>query len=468
MSFIKLIKYFAHPSVKPQGFVVLTFTVLLCFACILFTTYMASSQLLDNQIIANYYRNKQAFANTESGINFLLDQLGDPVATQLLVANLPTTYTNIVHHYTVKVEEINPRKLAITAHGTSADGSAEQEINLEVDFYLHFPTPVAAVSVNGKLNLDDSALINDGCEGLEARDCQANANVADNMLVSNPSLEVEKTDACSGESVGVNLIADGVFKGNSSTKVITKIATEEGLERDDWGQTNIPIGSEVAGLTPDDTLDASSLFEATFSLAINEDNLYAFWDQSLKIDMTNGGDCSEELGQVSNEDHIIFIKGDCHISEFYAQQSKTSEHKIFTIGTVDSPKLVFIKGGTFITDSNTGISVLGMVYFLPAMQNLVDESGYLVDENGDFLASQQEAIQVLDLSIDMGDINVNGALLSEYKCSFSGDDKVVQNGTQQYFSARFDKLILETLYENLGFKATASGYRLVVGTWRDF
>ena len=453
--------------IREQGFAVLLSTLLLAMAAILFTVNMACSQLIDNQIIANYYRNNEAFANAESGVNFVLSQLDDPQRAQLLLNNLPVTYSSSASHYSVRVDKLTVNRLSITSDATSVDESAIRQINLEVDFYLNFPIPSAAVSANGKLNLDDSALVNDGCEGLNKSDCFASGNVAEDMLVSNPAIEIED-DECSGGSVGINVIADNVLKGASQEKIITTITTADGVQRYDWGKSESPESSYISEQPLEPDFKAGSLFEATFALPMNADNLDKIWDNAAQIDNSYGGDCSEQLQIIDEQKEIIYIKGDCDISQYYTQQSKTSENKVFTIGSAEHPKLVFIEGGTFKTQPNTGARVVGMLYFLPGKHELVDDNDNLVDLNGVLLADQADAIQMTDTSIDMGAVNVNGALLSEYKCSHDGYDKTDHNNSKQHFSARFDKLVLDKLYADLGVNPTGSGYRLAAGSWRDF
>lgn len=454
-------------SVKQQGFVILTSVVLLTLACIIFTTHMASSQLVDNQIIANYYRNNEAFANAESGINFVLSQLDDPEIAQILLSTLPVIYDSTSSHYSVAVQKVNASRLAIRSDGTSVDGSAKRQVSIEVDFYLNFPIPVAALSANGKLNLADSALINNGCEGLSSNDCHA-GNVAENMLISNPAIEVDGDEECSAGKVGSNVIAEEALKGDSPVKSIAKIIDEDGTERYDWGSVSISEGSEIGSLTPDLELNPSTLFEATLGAEMSEDNLDILWNNSLQIDMRNGGDCSDMLLDVGDQDTIIFIKGDCNISGFNATQSQTSENSVFTIGSVDNPKLIFIEGGTFIASTGTEASVVGMLYFLPGRYDLVDDVGNFIDLEGNPLDDFEAVIQVVEPSIELGTISVNGALLTEYQCSHDGYDTQALNVTDQHLSARFDRLVLNELYSDLGVAAIGSGYRLVPGTWRDF
>lgn len=454
---------------REQGFAVLIPAILLSVAGIVFTTNMASLQLTDNQVIGNYYRNNEAFANAESGINYVLSQMDDTDFAEALIqslpddASVPRTIADATHHYVVNVYKIDDSKIAISSSGTSMDGTAKREISLQIDFYLNYPIPAAALSTNGKLNLDDTALVNNGCEGLGADECLGKGNIADKLLVSNPNIEDEDSDElCAGGAVGENVIADGVLKGEGEQKLIAQTTDEEGNVSYDWGDISIPEGSEVGGISTDPEMEANSLFEATFGIEKNQENLDRLWDNAAKIDMTNGGDCSDMLQDVSDEDEIVYIKGDCDISQYYAEQSKTSQNKVFTIGSVKHPKLVFIEGGTFITAPNTGTAIVGMMYFLPGKHDDIDENGnYVLDDDGN-------RVQVEDSSVDMGGINVNGALLSEYKCSHDGYDQTDNTGTKQHFSARFDKLVLGDLYSQMGMGTTGSGYRLTVGTWRDF
>lgn len=442
-------------KIKPPGFVILTTTLLLSMASITFTMNMASSQLLDNQIIANYYRNNEAFVNAESGINFVLSQLDDPVMSQLLLSDLSVAYPSSPYHYIVNVELINVSQLAITSVGTSVDGSAQRKISLVVDSYLNFPIPTATVSTNGKLNLDNSVSVNDGCEGLSSSDCQASGNVAENMLLSNPALEMQETVPCSGGHVGNNIIGNELLVGDSTSEEVKLNSEATGY---DWRDNSFSDGSTIAGISTDPSLTANSLFEATFAMQMNEDNIAGL--SAVTIDTSHGDNCSQRLQALDDEDVIILIKGDCDISGLY-----TGHNYVFTIGSTESPKLIFIEGGTFNIAPNAKVSVIGMLYFLPGTHDLVDASGNLVDSNGDLVT---QAIQVTDSNINLGVINVNGALLSEYTCSYASANTVNGDSIRQHLSIRFDKLVLDKLYSDLGVEAIESGYRLSPGTWRDF
>jgi hypothetical protein len=443
-----------------QGFAVLTSAITLSAASIIFTANMASSQLVDNQIIGNYYRNKEAFANAESGINFVIGKLDDSAIAQAILTNLPTSYKNTAQHYSVNIQKIHATKMSINSIGTSQDKSAQREINLEIDFYINYPIPKAAVSTNGKINLGESALVNDGCEGQSIETCKGSGNIAEHMLISNPSLEVDEVDEvddadelCSGGHKGKNIIASGVLQGDSEPLDTVTKELENETQTYDWGKVSIASGSEIGGVSSNENMQAGSLFEATFGIEMSQINLDELSNNAVSIDMSHGGNCSSMLQNVGDENEIIFIKGDCNISQYYAQKSETTQNKFFTIGSSEHPKLVFIEGGTFISPPNIGTTVIGMLYFLPSLHDEIDEQGN---------------IQAKDDSVDMGRVNVNGALLSEYKCSYNSDDKIHNSQTLPHFSARFDKLILNKLYSSIGIRAMGSGYRFSAGTWRDF
>lgn len=447
-----------------QGFAVLTSVILLSLASIMFTVHMASLQLIDNQIMANYYRNSEAFANAESGINLILAKLDDSSIAQAMLINLPFQYASVGHHYSVLVEEIEVGKIKITSIGTSMDDSATREISVEADFYLDYPIPEAALLANGQLNLDDSAIVNDGCEGLGRDACISAGNIAEQMLVSNSGIESEELDnPCQSNDEELNHIADGVLNGESTIKIIEKIMTEEGTEQFDWGEVLILGNTEIGGVSTDSDMQADSLFEATLGFELNQVNLDNLWNHVASFDMTSGGDCSDMLQTLSDDDVIVYIKGDCHINQYYAGQSNTSDNKLFTIGSTEHPKLFLLEGGSFVTTSDVETSVIGMLYLLPSTHDSIDDQGNVqYGENG-------LAIQIPDsTSIDMTGINVDGALLSEYNCSYDHVQQTTTNQAQTTFSARFNKRVLNQLYSQIGIASVGSGYRLVAGSWKDF
>ena len=220
-----------------RGFAVLTSTVLLSVASIVFTAQMASIQLIDNKIVGNYYRNNEAFVNADSGINLLLSKMDDPTTATVLLASLPAklgssvTYHSTANHYNVQITRLNRNTLEISSSGRSMDDSAERHISLQIYHEMRFNLPNSALSTDGKVNLDDSATVNNGCEGVSAVACKSPGNIADYQLISHPSNETTRpADICNGSSepvkakgnnkndaspgvdnTGVNVIADNVF-----------------------------------------------------------------------------------------------------------------------------------------------------------------------------------------------------------------------------------------------------------------
>jgi len=445
-------------SVKRQkGFAVLTSALLLSIAGIAFTVNMASTQLIDNQIVANYYRNNEAFINAESGMNFVLSKLTDSALATQLLATLPREYTDNTHHYRVEVTQIDGNTLQIISYGRSMDNSAQRTIQLQANFLVNRNPPVSPLSSNGKLNIDSTANLNDGCEGLTAADCLSSGNIAAYMIVSNPDGTVVPDPANEGDllcfaddPLDANNISENAYYGDASNG---RVVDNNG----DWGAVLAPEGSVFFGIASDPNLDPSSLFEATFGIKQTESNMSALENYAFLVDMTIDGalSCSEQLKNVTAEDVVIYIKGNCNIDQGDASKSATSENKRFTIGSVENPKMVFIEGGTFINQPNTGASVVGMLYFLPGQHNVFDAQGNVIGTEE-------------DLSVDMGGIRVNGALLTEYKCSHDGYDKTDNNGTKQHFSARYDRAVLNDLYKDAGATAGSSNYSIKAGTWRDF
>lgn len=445
-----------------KGFAVLMSALLLSIAGMAFTANMASTQLIDNQVMANYYRNNEAFVNAESGIHLILSKIDE---SSTILASLPLTYHPAGSNYTVQIERLNKNRVEICSLGTSHDGSAQREIHLQVYHEVSFKIPEAALSSNGKLNLDSTATLNEGCEGVSAADCKSPGNIAKYQLVSNPANETQVTE-CTGSMLGQNQIDQAAFYNSDSADNNFMTIGKEINAVDEFGDKvtdivswpyELPFGSNFYGVAAATDLSPSTLFESTFGVSreVGVNVLQTSFDV-VNIDMTVAGaiSCSKQLADVADDNSTIYIKGDCDIDQNDASQSITSENKRFTIGTVDHPKLIFIEGGTFITQPNTGASVIGMLYFLPGEHTTVDENG--------------NELLMEDQSVDMGGIRVNGAMLSEYNCSHDGYDKTDNNGTKQHFSARYDKTVLNKLYGDTGSVAIDSGYSIVEGSWRDF
>lgn len=436
---------------QDKGFAVLITTVLLSIASIAFTAKMASTQLIDNKILDNDYRNNEAFVNAESGINFLLSRIDDPSIGPGIFESIPSIdsapyqYSSADNSYSVKLTRLDDNTLEMASTGSSY--SAERIISLQIQPEVRFTQPEAAVSFNGRLNLSALATINNGCEGLSAADCKSPGNIADYQLVSNPT--VTATDLCP-ESVNDGAFYEPITADNS-------LAIGGTIQ---WPY-NIPAGSNFFGTTTATDLVPSSLFESTFG--VSKDAGIAALNGSAsvaKIDMTDGSteSCSSRLQALGAGIDTIYITGNCNVNQHDTTQSSTSENKYFSIGTVDKPKMVFIEGGTFINSHHTVTSIIGLLYFLPGKHDVVDAHGNIVlDADGNVVTED-------DSSIDMGGVKVNGAMLSEYDCSHNGSDT-----TQKHFSVRYDKTILDKLYGSIGGQPPIyDGYSLVQGSWRDF
>ena len=460
---------------KNKGFVVLLSTMLLSVAAISLTTNMAGTQLIDNQVMANYYRSSEAFINAESGVHMILSQIDK---SSSLLAFLPLSYRPSDNHYTVDVERVNKNTVAISSSGRSKDGSAQRTIQLQIYHQVSYNVPKSALSSNGKLNLDATTIINNGCEGLNAEQCNSPGNLAKYSLISAPSNETQQTDLCTGTSLGENLIEDGVFSGeNNNIQIIGEeknITDKEGnalidafgdkiTELTSWSYEQ-PAGSVFYDLPSGEHLSPSTLFESTFGVN-REAGIDALQVSSdvVTIDTQRNGaaSCSKQLLNIDKEISTIYIKGDCKIEESDTFKSITSGNNRFTIGSVDYPKQVFIEGGHFITEANIDTSIIGMLYFLPGKHPAVDENNQLVlNEDG-------ETVLVEDNSIEMNGIRVNGALLSDYNCSYAGNQGDNLNNNVN-FSVRYDKTVLNKLYKNIGSVVVNSGYSIIEGSWRDF
>ncbi|MEH6452691.1 MAG: hypothetical protein V7782_06570 [Psychromonas sp.] len=446
------------------GFAVLTCALLLSIAGIAFTTNMAVTQLIDNKIIANYYRNKQAFVNAESGIGLLLSKIDDP-ATATILNDLPYQFTPSTNLYVVNITRIDRNKVELTSTGNSVDGSSVRTITLQVFHEQKYNIPIAPMSSNGKMNLDATATLNEGCEGVDKQNCKSKGNLSAYQLVSNPGNETLTTEPCTGSEsdLGIDVIDQSVlFNSDAAENNFLQIGSamldtdnnpvldEDGnAMHHDWPDT---LSEKADFFDAEKIMGApSTLFESTFGVT-KEDGMAQLTEPTnqevARVDMTlnNALSCSKQLALIEPAITTIYIKGDCDIDQNDTNQSDFSENKRFTIGTVESPKLVFIEGGTFITQPNTGAAVLGMLYLLPG-----------TDATGNTMTS-----------VDMGGIRVNGAMLSEYDCSHDSYDKADTKGTKQHFSVRYDKTVLNQLYEDFGSPTIGSGYSFVEGSWRDF
>jgi len=433
-------------NLKQKGFAVLTTVVILSAAGILYTLNMAQSQLIDNRILGNVFRNNEALAHAESGVNLILNQLSHISTTEQMINQLPFTYPEPLadpYHYQVNVKSINDKQLQITSMGYSQDKSATKTVSLKVERIDIYDIPVTALSTNGQLKINSQSNINIGCEGLSKENCRSPGNIAEQAVISGASFE--SNESCSSDS------AESLLNYQI-----------ENITDQQWGNAASFAGSVFDNVDViDDTKQASSLFESTFGIHLSDaKEALASSEQVANIDMTVPStlSCSEQLNAIDASINIIYIKGDCNINDPTYQTYPDTER--FTVGTFESPKMVFFEGGTFVTQPDTGVSINGLLYLMPASEVLIDENGSLVYSDGVIQTVEQQ-------TVDMSGIRVNGALLSEYNCSHNENDKYKGINTQR-LSIRYDKTVLNNLYGKLNVTPSAMRYQLVVGSWRDF
>lgn len=473
---------------QQQGFAVLTTVVILSIAGIAYTTHMAYLQLIDNKVLANYYRNNEAFANAESGINLILSKLNTVAVATEMLDNLPFTYPAQITPttpYQVSVIPLTTNKLHVSSIGYSVDGSALRNISVDVYYYIDFETPIAPLLSNGNLKINDFDSINDGCDGLSISECRSPGNMAKKVIISQPIANEPITNQAninidnqidSDITETSTLCSDGLTVTGSSIDLDAingQLIDQEGATRfqevssNQWGSAASITSPIFDGITSiEDVTSVSSLFESTFGVTWENAKTQFIHSESVAyIDMTNINtvSCSEELQYIDEDINIIYIQGDCIVDPLDTLLSNASGIALnshhFTIGSTDNPKMVFIEGGTFIAPARTTSSVVGMLYLIPAKHEVLDTNG-----NAVYIDGIKQTLEEQD--IDIAGIQVSGSVLSEYNCtaSVAGD----HNNASKHFSTRYDKNVLNLLYKRLGMIPSESHYQLVAGTWRDF
>ena len=426
---------------KQKGFAVLTTVIILSVAGIIYTLNMAHSQLIDNRILGNIFRNNEALVHAESGINLILNKLSHLNTAEDILNHLPFTYPEMLsdtndYQILVKyVDDTDEQQLLITSMGYSQDKTATKTVSLKVERIEVFDIPVSALSSNGMLKINSKGNINTGCEGLAKADCRSPGNIAEQAVLNQVSSESNDNELCVSDENDSLLTYD-----------VKNIVNQE------WGEATSFAGTLFDGVT--EISEPNSLFQRTFGISLNDaKQVLAFSDKVASVDMTDSPilSCSEQLNAIDPDISVIYIKGDCEIEA-------DSEH--FTIGTSSEPKMIFFEGGSFSTQANTGVSVNGLLYFIPSTQDVLDENGEPLYIDGVKQTIEQQ-------SIDMSGIRINGALLSEYNCSHNESDKD-NNANTQHFSVRYDKTVLNTLYSQLELVASATHYQMVAGSWKDF
>ena len=439
MKMEKSIQYF-----KQKGFAVLTTVVVLSVAGIIYSLNMAHSQMIDNRILGNIFRNNEALVHAESGINLILNKLSHLNTAEEVLNHLPFTYPESLsdtsdYQILVKhVDDTDEQQLLITSTGYSQDKTAIKTVSLKVERIEVFDIPVSVLSSNGLLKINSKGNINTGCEGLSKENCRSPGNIAEQAVTSQVSSGAGNSDLC---------------VSNENDSLLTYDV--ENIVNQEWGEATSFVDALFDGVDEISELDKpNSLFQRTFGISLSDaKQALAFSNKVASVDMTSSSilSCSEQLNAIDPDISVIYIKGDCEIE---------ADSEYFTIGTSNDPKMIFFEGGSFRTQSNTGVSVNGMLYFIPSIQDVLDENGDPLYIDG--------AKQTIELqSLDMSGIRINGALLSEYNCSHNESDKD-NNASTQHFSVRYDKTVLNTLYSQLELVASAAHYQTVVGSWKDF
>jgi|GEM_PF-2213533 len=459
---------------RQRGFAILITVIVLSLAGIAYTSNMAYLQIIDNLVLGNYYRNSEAFVNAESGINLTLSKLNTVDSANEMLDNLPFIYTtpiNSTTSYQVTVAKIASNKLHITSTGQSQDGTASRIVSLEVYYNIEFNIPIAPLSSNGQLQINATDSINDGCEGLTKVACRSPGNIAEKIIINNPNIAAANTEdsnnqlpptICSSTSSEANNIDENAILG--------PLMDQEGYSRfqeisaQQWGAAASAAGSVFDQVNSIDNMDnASTLFESTFGVTWQDAKPELTSSTSVAhIDMNNSmaSSCFEQLQSIDDDINVIYIQGDCKIKQDDITTSNINGNKHFTLGSYDDPKMVFIEGGTFITPLNARSTIIGMLYFMPTIYDVMDENGNLIYVDGIKQTKQQQ-------SVDLAGIRVNGALLSEYNCSAS-NRKSNSDDAQKNLSIRYDKNVLNKLYKQLGMTDSSSNYQIVAGSWRDF
>lgn len=457
---------------QQQGFAILITSIILSIAGIVYTANIAYLQLIDNKVLSNYYRNNEAFLNAESGVNLILNKLTLVAVASDMLNNLPFTYPAIINSsspYQVTVTQLAENKLNISSVGYALDGTALRKISLAVDYQVDFTTPTAALLSNGKLNVNGTDYINDGCEGLTTAQCRSPGSIAEQIIISQPDVSISSVIDSTIEAESAWCVDNSLTESNSGNQIDLfaihgDLINSEGIARftevneSQWEVTNVASGDLFEHVPPlDDTTSASSLFESTFGMTWpNVKQQFITSDKVAHIDMTtfNPVSCSEQLQSIAQDISVVHIKGDCNISSHHAVNHQ------FTVGSTDNPKMVFMEGGTFSSAANINTSVIGMLYMMPSTQPLLDVNGHSVYIDGVKQIKQ-------DLSVDLAGIRVSGSLLSGYHCSGSKQNNI-NEADNKSFSIRYDKNALNALYEKLGMTPSSIDYQLVAGSWRDF
>ena len=418
------------------GFAVLTIVLLLSLASLIYTLNMAQVQLLDNQLLANDYRNKEALLHAESGVSLMLNQLNHANAASQLLNQLPFVYPDVLSSnvpFQVQLSQQVDQPLQITSTGYSQDLHAMKQIVLTLQAVTRYGIPESGVTSNAALTLNDKAKIQRDCESQGCTDAELAAPLIDARLFNSP--------LCL-DSASLNLPSE-------------QINLQQQLNPHSWGTATSFAGTflDNAG-TLIDMNTAQSLFEKTFG-TYRSDALYTLSmadgvitinteDTALKGDMNTL--CRQALQQTDDNHQVLYIQGDCDL---------TSNTTPYILGSSEYPKIIFIEGGRFI--SQAGVRINGLLYYLPGKQPVLNAEGEKVYLNGVLQTMEEQ-------TVNLTGVQVNGALLSEYACSYN-----TQEAEQAPFLwVNYNQDVLNTLYQQLTVLPLSVQYKQAQGSWRDF
>jgi len=418
------------------GFAVLTIVLLLSVASLIFTLNMAQVQLLDNQLLANDYRNKEALLHAESGVNLMLNQLNHANVVSQLLNDLPFVYPVVLSAndpFQVQLSQQVDQPLQITSTGYSQDHHAMKQIVLTLQALAHYGIPESSVTSNAALTLNDKAQIQRDCEKLGCTDAELAAPLIDARLFNSP--------LCL-DSASLNLSSE-------------QRNLQQQLQYHPWGAATSFAGTflDNAG-TLIDMNTAQSLFEKTFG-AYQSEALYTLsmaegvttintTETALSDDVNSL--CRQTLQQTDDNHQVLYIQGDCDL---------TNNTTPYVLGSSEYPKMIFIEGGRFI--SQVGVKINGLLYYLPGKQPVLNAAGEKVYLNGVLQTMEEQ-------TVNLTGVQVNGALLSEYACSYNAEE------TEQapFLWVNYNPDVLNTLYQQLNVLPLSVQYKQAQGSWRDF
>jgi len=421
------------------GFAVLTLVLLLSLASLIYTVNMTQTQLIDNQILSNDYRTQAARLHAESGVSLVESQLKQGSDTKQLLHHLPFVYPTVITDselFQVQLSQSTDQLLHLTSTGYSEDRQAIQRITLTLQRQADYGIPASGLASNAALALNVGATIQ--------RD--DNTQVDNDLGLALPLIHAASltTAACPDRSpLGLS--------ATSNLPVAQSGLSFAWLKNRPWGAATSFAGTFLDSATPiPDKQHPHSLFEKTFGVSMREAlpvlnigegvtmiKAATYHDQTMS--------CAQQLQSLDDRQQVLYIQGDCDLTRYSAP---------YVIGSVTYPKLIFMEGGRFV--NHAGVKITGLLYYLPKQSLSNGYSASLASDAMKTLISTPQAINLTGLS-------VNGALLTEYACSFN--EQVNEDAS---LWVNYNPEVLTTLYQQIGVSPINVEYQQVLGSWRDF